>query len=138
MPSELSIRAVHQGGWKVETTAREHALTLDYPAVAGNAGFTPLELLLASLGACAANTLVLLAKRAGIETRGIEVEVRGVRRDEHPTVFTAIDLVFVVRGDGVDRTAIERLVGVAEAQLCPVWALLKPGVPIASSVRIES
>jgi uncharacterized OsmC-like protein len=67
---------------------------------------------------------------------GIETFVHASRRDEHPTVLTDIALEFVVRGGGVERSAVERAIAQAEQTICPVWAMLKPSTRITSTYRI--
>ena len=137
MPRELRVRAVHQGGMHFLADTGEHSVHLDYPLQSGaTAGLTPLEMLLASLAACAGGTLAMLLRRAEAAPTGLEVEARGIRRDEHPTVLTDVDLEFVVHGSGQDPEVVARSLRVAEEQLCPVWAMLKPGTTIRSSFRI--
>ncbi len=67
---------------------------------------------------------------------GLDVEARGVRADQHPTVLTEIALEFVFRGPGLDPEAVQRALTAAETQLAPVWAMLKPGTPVAASFRL--
>jgi putative redox protein len=138
MPSELTIHAVHDGGMRMTATNGTHAVGTDYPLQPGEqaAALRPLELLLASLAACGGSVVALLLARMQQPVRGVEVDVRGQRRDEHPTVFTAIAMEFVIRGTGVDPDAVTRALAQADEQLCPVWALLKPGVPITATFRI--
>jgi putative redox protein len=138
MPSELTVQAVHEGGMRFGVTAGEHALTFDYPLRPedAGAGATPLQMLLASLAACSGSTLGLVLTRMKQPLEGLEVNARGLRRDEHPTVITEIALEFVVRGSGVDPEAVGRALTVAEDQLCPVWAMLKTGTPITASFRV--
>lgn len=139
MPSELTVTAVNRGGMRVDVTDGDHTLTMDYPLPGTDgemAGPTPLRVLLASLGACSANTMALLLRKQRQPVRTVEVEARGTRRDEHPTVITAIELAFTVHGRGVDPEAVRRALGIAEAELCPVWAMLKPGTPISSTFAV--
>ena len=94
MRSDLCVRAVHQGDMRVDVRVREHVLSMDYPAESGK-NPTPLEMLLASLAACATNTLnLVLCKKMGAKLHGLEVEARAERRAEHPTVLTDIELVY--------------------------------------------
>jgi len=138
MPSELSVRASYRGEMHVTGFAREHAIEMDYPIrPEGMAGATPLELLLVSLAGCAGNAVALLLKRSSQPVASLEVNASGHRRDEHPTVITDIALEFVVRGSGIDEAVVKRVVSRAEEHICPVWAMLRPGTPIRSSVRIE-
>jgi putative redox protein len=138
MPSELVVHAVHQGGLKFVATAGEHSLTLDYAYPPGHAteGPTPLQMLLTSLAVCSGSTLALVLGKAKQPLKGLEVQARGLRSDTHPTVLTEISLEFVVRGAGVQTEAVQQALTMAEERLCPVWAMLKPGTPIAVSFRL--
>lgn len=138
MPSELVVNVVHEGGMRFGAVAGAHELTIDYPLRPGEtvAGPTPLQLLLASLAACSGSTLALLLRRMQQPFVGLDVQARGVRQDEHPTVLTDIDLEFVITGDELDIAAVEQALKLAEHQLCPVWAMLKGGATITPSFRI--
>jgi putative redox protein len=139
MPSELRIHAVYDGGLRMTATNGQFSVTTDYPVAPGHAvaGFKPMELLLVSLGTCGGSVVGSLLGRMNQPATAVEVEVRGQRRDEHPTVFTSIDVQFVVRGHGVDPAAVAKTIERAEKHLCPVWAMLAHGTPITTSFRIE-
>jgi uncharacterized OsmC-like protein len=137
MRSDLSVRAVHLGDMRIDVHVREHVLPMDYPAVAGKSP-TPLEVLLASLAACAGNTLnLVLCRKMGAKVDSLEVEARAERREEHPTVLTAIELVYHLRGEALSADVVERALRVAEDQLCPVLAMLRPGTEIHSSWQTD-
>jgi putative redox protein len=139
MPTELVINADYQGGMKVAAGDGEHTVTMDYPLEPGQtvAGLTPLKLLLASLAGCIGNTVPMLLAKRGQTVREFKVKVTGHRRDEHPTVFTSLDVEFVLRGDGLDPAVVEHCITVADEKLCPVWAMIRPATPIATTYRIE-
>ena len=139
MSRDLTVHATHQGGMRFTATARDHTVTIDYPLEPGDAGAgqTSLELLLSALTTCCGNSMVVLLNKMRVPFHGVEVTARAQRREEHPTVLTRIDLDVVVRGDGVDKAAAERALNIGEEQICPVWAMLKPGTPISASVRVE-
>jgi putative redox protein len=138
MPTELMVRAVHEGGMRFAATAGEHTVRFDYPMQPGEsgAGPTPLQMILASLAACSGSTLALVLERMKQPFVGLEVDARGLRSDEHPTVLTEITLEFLVRGTSVDSEAVQRALTVAETQLCPVWAMLKSGTTINAAFRV--
>lgn len=136
MRTDLSVRAVHTGDMRVDVHIREHVLPMDYPASQG--ADTPLELLLASLAACAGNTLnLVLCRKMGVRVTSLEVEARAQRREQHPTVLTAIELVYHLRCEGAGQDMVERALRIAEDQLCPVLAMLRPGTEIRSSWRMD-
>ena len=133
MRTDLCVRAVHHGEMRVDVHVREHVLAMDYPAVAGK-NPTPLEVLLASLAACAANTLnLVLCRKMGAKLDSLEVEVRAERRAEHPTVLAEIEMVYHLGSEALDPQVVDRAVRIAEEQLCPVLNMLHPGTTIKSS-----
>ena len=140
MASELSVHAVHVDGMRVLAETGNHQILSDYPVPPGRAveGFTSLELLLASLVTCAANSMLAVLKRKMNQpVTGLEVNARGQRREQHPTVLTAIELEFVVKG-AVDPEAVTKSLKASEEQLCPVWNMLKGTTPIKATFRITA
>jgi putative redox protein len=138
MGSEYTVRAVHQDGMHFVVGIGERSVSLDYPTAPGTtgAGPRPLEMLLASLASCAGGTVAFLLRRAGQTFTGLRVDARGVRRSEHPTVFTEIGLEFVLDGT-VDAATMAGILEQAETRVCPLWAMLKPSTRITASFRIN-
>jgi putative redox protein len=119
----------------------EHEVTIDYPLPGADGasgeikGMTPLRLLLASLAGCSGSSIAVLLRRDGQPLDHVEVQARGRRQDEHPTVITDIELAFTVYGD-VDPARVEHALRLSETTICPVWAMLKAGTPISSSFTV--
>jgi putative redox protein len=129
---------VQQGLMAFAISDGGHEVTVDYPLPGAGEdlkGMTPLRLLLASLAGCSGSSVAALLRRDGQPVERVEVRACGQRRDEHPTVITEIDLAFVVHGN-VDPARVEHALRLSEAQICPVWAMLKPGTPVSSSFTI--
>lgn len=141
MPSELSVHAVQQGPMEFAITDGAHRVTVDYPVPGAPGandvlkGMTPLRLLLASLAGCSGGSVAALLRRDGEPVERVEVEARGRRRDEHPTVLTEIHLSFTVVGD-VDPERVRHALALSETTICPVWAMLKAGTPVSSDFTV--
>ena len=140
MSTRLEVSAIWKS--KMAFAGQGHTgdtVAIDYvPPLGDDQGIMPLELLLISLAACSGATVATLLGRMQQKLGGLEVRATGERRDEHPTVFTGIRLEFKVRGSGIDRASVEKAMALSEAQFCPVWAMLKPAVPITASCAIEA
>lgn len=109
-----------------------HQVQMDYlPPLGDDDGFMPTELLLVSLAGCSGHTVLTILRRMGRIVTGLEVRAVGQRRDEHPTVFTAIELHYDLQGDGLDAACVERAIALSEDKYCPVWAMLKGSVAIS-------
>jgi len=73
----------------------------------------------------------------GAKVTSLQVEARAQRREEHPTVLTAVELVYHLRGEELAPEIVERAIRIAEDQLCPVLAMLSPGTEISTSWQID-
>ncbi len=112
-------------------------IPIDYiPPFGDGQGYTPLEMLLMSLGACSGGTLGLLLRKAGKTVTGISVTAKGVRREHHPTSFTTIHLEFIVTSADVTDDDMRKSIKLAEESVCPVWAMVKGNAEITTGYRI--
>ncbi len=136
MPSQLNVVAVKQEGMKITAYDGARSIQMDYPAGPDAAGFTPLQILLASLAGCSGNSVSILLQKMKQPVKGLEVRAIGQRREQHPTVITDITLEFVVRGVDVDPAAVEKAIKQSEDLICPVWAMLKPGTAIHATYKM--
>jgi putative redox protein len=110
---------------------------VDYsPPLGDGQGYGGLDLLLMSLAACSAQTVLPLLQKMKQDVRSFTATAVGRRRTEHPTVLTEIALTFDIEGNNLAAELIEKAVRLSEEKYCPVWAMLKPGVPISSSIKI--
>jgi uncharacterized OsmC-like protein len=75
MTMEVNVKLL--GDVKFEVGARKHSLVCDQPAENGGSdeGMTPPELLLASLGTCAALYASAYLRKKGLTREGVEVRV---------------------------------------------------------------
>jgi uncharacterized OsmC-like protein len=124
---------------RVAVQAGAHAIEVDYPTPGHEAGApTSLELLLAALTSCAANTLAALLGRDGTVPTSLAVCATALRREDHPTVLESIHLDFQISGAALDRDTVERALALAETRICPVWAMLAPGCRITRALDLQA
>jgi putative redox protein len=73
----MEVKVTHLDQVKFAIHARSHTIICDQPAENGgqDSGMTPPELLLASLGSCAAFYAVQYLKTRNLDDRGVEVSV---------------------------------------------------------------
>jgi putative redox protein len=139
MQTELMVRAIHDGGMRVRASDGEFHVLMDYAMESGDPviGPTPLTMLLASLAACSANSVMAVLKRMQQPVTGLEIEAHGLRSTEHPTVLKEITLRFFVKGEDVDPAAVSRALQLSEERLCPVWNMLKTSTAIKADYQVE-
>ncbi len=131
MPTHKSVDLEHRGGM------RFHALPssghqLDFDDRSSNQGGSPVETLLAALGACSAMDVVSIALKKRQDLESYRIRVTGNQRDEYPQVFTEIVVVHEVAGRDLSEAAIRKCIELSALKYCPVNAMLSAG---ATAVR---
>ena len=93
LQEEVAVQLINQ---KVKFTGVSKAnpdqpITFDYkPPMGDGEGFNGLELLLMSLSGCSATAVVYLLRKMGKTVSGLEVNAKGVRREQPPIKFEKI------------------------------------------------
>jgi putative redox protein len=96
---------------------------------------TPMELLLISLGGCTGADVVGILEKKRQQVTGYEIEVRGQRREEHPRIYTGIEVVHRLRGRALDPKAVAHAIELSESKYCSVSAML--GASATITMRFE-
>ncbi|MDQ6709307.1 MAG: OsmC family protein [Candidatus Dormibacteraeota bacterium] len=108
---------------------RGQRVIVDEPKPLGeDAGMDPAELLLGALSACSGISALSLLQKMRQPVRTLEIRAHGQRQDDWPKAFTAIQLEFLVGGDGpFDRALVEKAVNLAHSRYCPVSGTIQLG-----------
>lgn len=82
----MEVLVEHLGAFQFETRARGHAVICDQPEENGgfDEGMTPPELLLASLGSCAAYYASSYLRKQGLSREGVRVRVTAEKAANPP------------------------------------------------------
>ena len=139
MGTEINATVTLQGNTVLKGKAHtDHEVRIDYiPPLGNDDGFMPLELLLVSLSACSCHTVLFLLMKMGKAVDAMGVRAIGARQDDHPTVFTSIELQFNLKGNDLDAPAVEKAIKMSEETYCPVWAMLKNSTALSSKYMLN-
>ena len=96
------------------------------------AATSPVELLLLAAATCTASDVVIILQKQRVKLEGLDVTVRGTRRETEPRRFTAIALHVAVRGEGADDVKVRRAVDLS------LEKEMKFTERLGGSLRIES
>jgi putative redox protein len=132
---EISAKLRWVEGLKFDTEIQDRRIQLN-SADEMDGAFTPMELFLAALGGCTGMDFQWILSRQRQKLTGLEISVRGKRRDEDPRYYEEIDLNYTVFGDGVRREAVERAIRLSQEKYCSVKAMLKDTVKFNISYTI--
>jgi putative redox protein len=122
----LTMRATH---YAVDIRVGRHALIADEPKGSGgaDAGPSPFDLLLSSLGACTAITLRMYCERKQWPLGNIEVRLTYRWQGETPAIERTLTLA------GLDEAQRVRCAEIAEKT--PVTRALRPGIAIHTKLQ---
>lgn len=121
-------------GYGFEAAAGHHTVKLDAsPDIGGrDAGFRPMYLMLVSLAGCSSMDIVhVLQKRHSVKYYHIDVEAK--RREEHPRIFTDIELTLRIHTDAPD-SVLDRVVHLTKTKYCSAYAILEATATIHFNV----
>lgn len=116
-----------------------HEVVMDAAAESGgkDSGARPMELLLVGLAGCTGMDVVSLLRKMRVPFDGLEFNISADKSEDHPSVFTAIRMEYVVRGRGVDPEKVQKAINLSQERYCSVSAMLKKACPVEYSFRVE-
>jgi putative redox protein len=76
-------------------------------------------------------------QKAGKHAEEIEVETDGVRREDHPKMFTKISLRFRMKGKGLTDTDVRDAIHIALTKTCSIAAMIDRVAPISCEYQVE-
>ncbi len=89
----------------------------------GNAGPSPMDLMLISLGGCTGMDVVAFLKKRRVEPEGLEIEIEAERAKEHPQVFTKATILYKIKGENVKESDVKWAVELSQNKYCSVTAM---------------
>jgi putative redox protein len=116
-----------------------HAVVLDGAPENGgrNIGMRPMEMLLIGLGACTSFDVVTILKKARQPIVDCVAEIQAERADEIPKVFTKIHVHFVITGNHLNETQVERAVKLSAEKYCSASIMLSKSVEITHDFEVK-
>ena len=116
-----------------------HAVVLDGAPENGgrNIGMRPMEMLLIGMGACTSFDVVTILKKARQPIVDCVAEISADRADEVPKVFTKIHVHFVITGNNLSATQVERAVKLSAEKYCSASIMLAKSVEITHDFEIK-
>lgn len=135
MAQEKYANARYDGGlrFEVESGVGHHTFTLDGD---GEAGPSPMDVVLAGLAGCTGIDVVGTLRKMRQDVTDLRVNVRGTRAEDHPKVYTAITVEFIVTGHHLDEAKVRRAVELSETKYCSVSGMLNKTATITTAIRL--
>ena len=125
----LQFEGINSDGKKVLMDGKPPFGKGEYPS--------PMELLLISLAGCTAMDVIYILNKKRLKVEDFSVEVDGIRREQHPKVYTYIKVRYIFKGD-IPEKAVEQAIRLSMEKYCSVSAMLKSVVNIQWDYVIEN
>lgn len=115
-----------------------HWVTMDGPESFGgsDAGTKPKELLLIALGGCTGSDVVTILQKKKVQLDDFEMNISADVAEEHPQVFTKINVEYVFYGKGIQEKDVERAIELSQTKYCSVTHMLNKAAEITHSFKI--
>lgn len=115
-----------------------HWVTMDGPESFGgsDAGTRPKELLLIALGGCTGSDVITILQKKKIKIDNFEMNISADVADEHPQVFTKINVEYVFYGKDIQEKDVERAIELSQTKYCSVTHMLNKAAEITHSFKI--
>ena len=115
-----------------------HAVVMDGAPEHGgrDVGLRPMEMLLLGLGGCTAFDVMSILKKSRQAVTDCEVRIDSDRAEEVPKVFTRIHVHFVVSGNNLDPTKVEKAVKLSADKYCSASLMLGKTAKISHDFEV--
>ena len=130
---DVDVRLDWQGDLRFRARAGEWVTELDGDTKRAT---SPVQMLLESVGGCAAVDMIHILRKGRQEPAELEVRVSAERADEHPRRLTRLEVRFHLAGD-VEREAAERAARLSFETYCSCYQSLREDIELDYRVTID-
>ena len=115
-----------------------HAVVMDgAPDIGGrNLGPRPMEMLLLGAGGCTSVDVMMILKKSRQDVTACEVVLEADRAEDHPKVFTRINMHFIVRGRKLKPETVERAIQLSAEKYCSATIMLAKTAAVSHDFEI--
>jgi putative redox protein len=97
---------------------------------------SPMELLLMALAGCTGMDVVSILEKKRQPAESMEISVHGTRAEDHPRIYTSIDIEYVLSGAQLTAEAVARAIELSIGKYCSVGGMLAKAAALHTSFRI--
>ena len=108
------------------------AIILDNPE--GASGPSPMQVVLIGIAGCTGMDVVSILKKKRSTFKDLQLNITGDQKEDHPKAYTKIQMEFLVYGQGVKPSDVERAIELSVTKYCSAIASIK--AEVAYSYRI--
>lgn len=138
MSNEKTAKLIWSGNALQFTGMLGSGYKFDLNSNASAAGGSPMEFLLAGVAGCTAMDVISILQKMRQEVHEFAVEISGKRAEEHPKVYTEVDITFIVRGQSIEPDKVARAIELSQTIYCSASKMFeRAGTKLNTTYRIE-
>ena len=132
--ARLRLESLEAPGLRFRADMDTVSIVLD--STPGHTDSNPMQALLAAVGGCSGMDVISILRKKRQQVTGYEIEVVAERAEQHPRVYTRIEVIHRVRGRDLSAVAIEEAIRLSDTKYCSIHAMLEPKVALSSRSEI--
>lgn len=123
----------------VGVSGTNHSVVMDVSKDKGGDGTaaSPMEMVLMGLAGCSGVDVASIVRKKRLSVRDFEIKIQAERADEHPRVFTKVDMTFVFEGENLTMKPLEDAVRLSIDKYCSVAGMVSKTAEINWKVEIK-
>ncbi len=119
------------------TLGSGHELLIKAPT-ANTEGGGPMELMLAGVAGCTGVDVLSILQKMRQDVQDLTVDIEGDRAEDYPMVYTDVTIVYRLKGQGIEATAVEKAIELSMTKYCSASIIFKrAGVNVMTEYVIE-
>ncbi len=136
---KVNINWVGKMGFDAKSVRSGNSIRLDTSVENDGEGLgvSPMEVVLMGLAGCSGMDVVSILKKRRVEFDEFNISVQGKRGEQHPKVFTEINLIFNFSGTDLKQQILEDTVRLSIDKYCSVAGMLHQTAKINWQVEIQ-
>lgn len=98
-------------------------------------GMTPKYLMLVSLAGCTSMDVTSLLEKMRAQVADFKVEVEGSLTEEHPKYYDKVKMVYLFRGENLQKDKIEKAVKLSVDRYCGVFEMFRKFADVSYEIK---
>jgi putative redox protein len=132
------IKSAHLD-WAGEGLNYNISFSNGYQAKFGADGASPMDYMLASVAGCTGMDMLHVLNKKRQKITDLSIDISGVRADDHPRVYTDVEITFVITGENISEKAVQRAIQLSQESYCSASIIFqRAGVNVTTNYQIEA
>ena len=90
------------------------------------------------LGCCSAIDILLMLKKMRANVKDFKINIDAERAEEHPRVFTKVNLEYIFSGENIKPKDVERAIKLSMEKYCSVAGMVGKTAEIETNYQINT